>query len=452
MKNNITTNTDNINNFNIINNTGIKDIKLTSIKKSITMAALLGLGLLTQSYADQCITKNNGSLKAGPLVGHTDSDSSMIWAYADNKNDSVKVQYKTAANSKNCTVVNMPPRDERLNTSLANLKNLKRNTRYYYDVLVNNKIAESGTFKTASSDKIFKYVLASCIRRQKDEEQISFIRARELKPDLMLLLGDNVYSDTNDRGDKLNSHKLQRNIKNFKNIIKDVPTYAIWDDHDFGKNNSDGTDTDERSARDAFMDVWANPGYGEDNKGIYYSFKRGDVEFFMLDGRYFKNPGKDFLGNDQLNWLKNKLSKSDAVFKVLAVGQTFNSAGNASWSDAPDERKNLLNFIKDKKIKGVILHSGDVHSNRYINHQDRRGIEVGYPVIEIISSSIASNGADEWVMIKANTTSNNKKENTLEISFYSGKNAAKAEDHSHKPAKENAKGPIIVIQGSKLGY
>jgi alkaline phosphatase D len=451
MKKNITTNTDNVNNI-INNNTSIKDIKLTSIKKSITMAALLSLGLLANSYAAECITKKDGSLKAGPLVGHTDSDSSMIWAYADNKNDTVKVQYKTAANSKSCTVVNMPPRGERLNTSLANLTKLNKNTRYYYDVVVNNKIAESGTFKTASGDNIFKYVLASCIRRQKDEDQISFIRARELKPDLMLLLGDNVYSDTDDRGDKLNSHKLQRNIKNFKNIIKDVPTYAIWDDHDFGKNSSGGYNTNESSARDSFMDVWANPGYGENDKGIYYSFKRGDVEFFMLDGRYFKKPNKDFLGSEQLSWLKKKLSTSSAVFKVLAVGQTFNSAGDESWSDADEERESLLNFIKDKKIKGVILHSGDVHSNRYINHNDRRGINVGYPVIEIISSSIASNGADEWVMVEANTTSSNKKNNTLKISFYSGKGAAKAKDESYKPAKENSVGPILTIAGSKLGY
>lgn len=421
------------------------------MKKNITMAALLGLGLLTNLYAGECVTKKNGSLKAGPLVGHTDSDSSMIWAYADSKNDSVKVQYKTATNSKSCTVVNMPPRDERLNTSLANLTKLQKNTRYYYDVLVNNKIAESGTFKTASSDKVFRYIVASCIRRQKDEEQISFIKAKELDPDLMLLLGDNVYSDTDDRGEKLNSHKLQRNIKNFKNIIKDVPTYATWDDHDFGKNNSGGANTNERSARDAFMDVWANPGYGEDNKGVYYSFKRGDVEFFMLDGRYFKNPGKDFLGNDQLNWLKNKLSKSDAVFKVLAVGQVFHEE-DQSWANAPGERENLLNFIKDKKIKGVILHSGDVHSNRYVNHDIRRGIKVGYPVIEIISSGIASNGSDDWVMIEANTNSNNKKQNTLKIFYYSGKNSAKAMDQSYKPARENSKGPIFTITGSELGY
>ncbi|MEY3995742.1 MAG: hypothetical protein RL344_85 [Pseudomonadota bacterium] len=406
---------------------------------------------MTHSYADECITKNNASLKAGPLVGHTNSDSSMIWAYADNKNDSIKVQYKTDINSRNCTTVNMPPRDNHLNTSLANLRNLKRNTRYYYDVLVNNKIAESGTFKTASSDKVFKYVVASCIRRQKDEEQISFIKARDLKPDLMLLLGDNVYSDTDDRGEKLNSHKLQRNIKNFKNIIKDVPTYATWDDHDFGKNDSGGYNTNEKSARDAFMDVWANPGYGEDNKGIYYSFKRGDVEFFMLDGRSFKRPSKDFLGSDQLNWLKHNLSKSNAVFKVLAVGQVFNEE-DQSWADAHDERKNLLNFIKDEKIKGVILHSGDVHSNRYINHKDRRGIEVGYPVIEIVSSGIASNGSDEWVMIEANTTSNNKKDNSLKVFYYSKKDLAKAMDQSQKPSRENAKGPVVTIKGSELGY
>ena len=424
----------------------------TSIStKSIIVATFLGLGLLANAYADECVTRSNSSLRAGPLIGHTDADSSMIWAYANNRSDSVKVQYKTDIDGRNCTIVNMPPRDERLNTSLANLTNLQRNTRYYYDVLVNNTIAESGTFRTTSGDKTFKYVLASCIRRQKDEEQIAFVKAKELKPDLMLLLGDNVYSDTVDRGSKLNSHKLQRNIRNFKNIIKDVPTYATWDDHDFGINDSGGSNTDESAARNAFMDVWANPGYGTNNQGVYYSFKRGDVEFFMLDGRSFKKLGKDFLGVDQLNWLKNKLSESNAVFKVLAVGQVFNEE-DQSWANAPDERKNLLNFIKDRKIKGVILHSGDVHSNRYINHEKRRGIEVGYPVIEIVSSGMASNGSDDWVMIEVDTTSSNKKENSLKVFYYSRTDLAKATDQSYKPSVDNSKGPIVIIKGSELGY
>jgi hypothetical protein len=73
-------------------------------------------------------------------------------------------------------------------------------------------------------------------------------------------------------------------------------------------------------------------------------------------------------------------------------------------------------------------------------------------VIEIISSSIASNGADEWVMVEANTTSTNKKDNSLKISYYSKKDLAKAIDQSFNPSRENAKGPIVVIKGSELGY
>ena len=29
--------------------------------------------------------------------------------------------------------------------------------------------------------------------------------------------------------------------KEFANVLRQVPTYAIWDDHDYGPNNSDGT-------------------------------------------------------------------------------------------------------------------------------------------------------------------------------------------------------------------
>lgn len=420
-------------------------------KIHVLMAALLNIGLATQVYADECVTKTGGSLKTGALIGHTDKDSTSIWVYARDKHDSVRVQYKTDSNGKQCDISSAPPRDDRSNTSLANLKRLKSNTRYYYDILINNKIAESGTFKTAGDDKQFKYAIASCIRFQQDDEQVAFSHIKNKNPDVMLLLGDTVYSHTTNRSKSLNDyHTKQRDIKHFKNIIKDVPTYAIWDDHDFGQNNAEGTSVDRSSARKAFMDVWSNPGYGKNDQGIYYSFTRGDVEFFMLDGRYFKKFGKDFLGKDQLEWLKGKLNNSNAVFKVLAVGQTFNSAGEQSWSDAGSERKELLNFIKDKKIKGVILHSGDVHSNRYVNHKQRRDIEVGYPIIEIVSSGVAMNGGGDWAMIEVDTSHRDRKDDSLTVSFYINGELKPADNES---VKGDAKiGPVIKIKGSELGY
>ena len=56
------------------------------------------------------------------------------------------------------------------------------------------------------------------------------------KPNALLLLGDNVYVDLPQMpGDfhKYTYYRLQSNPK-FRKLVANVPTYAIWDDHDAG--------------------------------------------------------------------------------------------------------------------------------------------------------------------------------------------------------------------------
>jgi alkaline phosphatase D len=64
----------------------------------------------------------------------------------------------------------------------------------------------------------------------------------------------------------------------------------------------------------------------------------------------------------QLAWLKRELLASKAAIKFLAGGSEWQSNGSDdSWSRFNRERMDLLNFIQDKGIKGVILLSGDRH-------------------------------------------------------------------------------------------
>jgi alkaline phosphatase D len=156
----------------------------------------------------------------------------------------------------------------------------------------------------------------------------------------------------------------------WRELAPRVPIYAIWDDHDFGPNNSDGTEANKADSLVAFKEFWANPGFGEaDNPGCYFTFTRGDVQFFMLDCRYYRSPNKapvgpekTMLGARQLEWLKRELLASKARIKILATGSEWQThSSDDSWKMFLDERNALFDWIEEQRIEGVILLSGDRH-------------------------------------------------------------------------------------------
>ena len=72
--------------------------------------------------------------------------------------------------------------------------------------------------------------------------------------------------------------------------------YSIWDDHDFGKNDtSGGIETFSPDWKlpvwKVFKENWNNPYYGGGAKqpGCWFDFSIGDVDFFMTDGRYYRS-------------------------------------------------------------------------------------------------------------------------------------------------------------------
>jgi alkaline phosphatase D len=74
------------------------------------------------------------------------------------------------------------------------------------------------------------------------------------------------------------------------------------------------------------------------------------------------------LGEEQFNWLKETLKKSEAPFKVISSGTMWSdyiSNGKDSWGTWDTEgREELFEFIETENISGVLLISGDRHGAR----------------------------------------------------------------------------------------
>ena len=90
----------------------------------------------------------------------------------------------------------------------------------------------------------------------------------------------------------------------------------------------------------------------------------GDVEFFLLDGRYpARKKQKTMLGKIQFKWLCDGLKNSTSRYKVLVSGTPFGRVKGDCWggSNYVGERDALFAFIADNGIGGVLGISCDQH-------------------------------------------------------------------------------------------
>ncbi|MEZ4755362.1 MAG: alkaline phosphatase D family protein [Flavobacteriales bacterium] len=193
------------------------------------------------------------------------------------------------------------------------------------------------------------------------------------KAELMLWLGDNVYLREPDWGSRsgfLHRYTHTRSEPALQTLLRTGAHFAIWDDHDHGPNDSDGSFVHSATAREVFDLFWPNPTCGVPGvPGVGTDFSYADVDFFLLDNRTHRVPGDvrtsspAILGEAQLDRLIRALKYSRASFKVVAVGgQVLNNAAVfENYATVPGEREELLKRLAEEDIRNVVFLTGDRH-------------------------------------------------------------------------------------------
>lgn len=258
------------------------------------------------------------------------------------------------------------------NTCIIKFDTLKKETEYEYVVRVGES-EHRASFTTqgpSARGNGIRLVYGSCYDHKDNEmkpDTSIFQEMEARKADLVLFLGDFPYTIRGASEEIRLGHRKLREVIGFRQLTSSIPTYGIHDDHDFGPNDYDGTHKNADEALVAFKEYWPNPSYGlPEDKGIYCSFVVGDVEFFLLDGRYpARKDQNTMLGKIQFKWLCDGLEASKSRYKVLVSGTQFGRAKDDSWAGKfyLDERTKLFSFISENDISGVIGISGDVHRN-----------------------------------------------------------------------------------------
>lgn len=172
----------------------------------------------------------------------------------------------------------------------------------------------------------------------------------------------------------------------FADLFADIPYQAIWDDHDFGKNNGQGGllegamvssagNTREvgwmngkKMGRNNFVKFWKLENELPSTNGIYNSkiwpLNNGiNLQVILLDNRWYQN-GVDsvLLGEEQWQWLLSELDKpADIRLIVSGTHILTDDAKMESWEYYSKERQRLFEAIERRNLNQVYFLSGDKH-------------------------------------------------------------------------------------------
>lgn len=326
-----------------------------------------------------------------------------------------------------------------INNMTIPFSELAFNKKYFLRVSSHGKILEEKEFiiqKKATHDSV-NLLIGSCAfigtgiyraLKIKNSLEIFNTLTKETN-DGMIWLGDNVYYLLEYRREKLEIRRMTKIRKKkapLQRFLSSTEQYAIWDDHDFGPNNCDGSFKGKKISEKVFKTFWPNPYDSNLVEGNYFRFQKGDVEVFMLDGRYFSKKWDTLLGETQMQWLFEGLKNSKAAFKILCFGnQVINPySGGETYAKFQKEYQYFLQKIIANKIEGVVLMSGDRH------HADLEVLkqENMYPLYNFTTSPLTSwlnpvySGSKEYLspLLVSGTIVNDYNYGMLEISGEQG--------------------------------
>ena len=343
--------------------------------------------MMVQSFAQKV------ELKSGPMLGYSEMREVIVWLQTTAKG-------KIQLNYWDQILPNQIFKSEIVETDISTaftakiiLSLLEPGKKYGYQVLLNEKpllfpypleFQTQSLWQWRTDPPAFSIALGSCAYindtpydrpgKPYGSNYHIFESILAKKPDAMLWLGDNTYlreTDWNSRSGILYRYSHTRATPELQGLLGSVHHYAIWDDHDFGPDNSDRGFIHKEATLEAFRLFWGNPTSGlPDQNGITSQFQWADIDFFLLDNRFSRAPDerktgeRTQFGKAQIEWLLDALKTSKAPFKMVATGGQFLSASAIAENHIklyPEEREYLIKRIEEEGLTNIIFLTGDRH-------------------------------------------------------------------------------------------
>jgi len=356
-------------------------------------------------------------LPAGPMLGHVALRAANIWVQAPEAGQ-LNLQYWPDENPNNKQSMTTMVDNDYGQSHTFKLHNLEPGTSYHYQLSFNDSPVNDGATYPFTTQTLWQWrtdppdfdiITGSCnFENEKIYDRAGepyggqyeiFDQIASEDADMMLWLGDNWYYrevDYDTEQSLLYRVLRHKSFPHLQPIFQKFPNYATWDDHDYGPDNSTKSYAFKEQALNIFKNFWANPSYGmPDHPGVYTKVSFNDVDFFLLDNRYYRDhenkidgADKAYYGKIQLNWLQNQLLTSKAPFKfIVGGGQMLNNFHKYDgWDKYRYEREPFLQWLDDQKITGVMMLSGDKHHTELLKAERDKA----YPLYELTCSPLTA--------------------------------------------------------------
>ncbi|MGE8145377.1 alkaline phosphatase D family protein [Pseudomonas frederiksbergensis] len=208
--------------------------------------------------------------------------------------------------------------------------------------------------------------------------------------DALLMIGDQIYADDlnfvgpDTRLDQfLERYRTVFSQTYIQHLMARVPTYMILDDHEIEDNWPANADKQDRvtlypHAVHAYQIYQSShsPLFTADSQGriegtlshFWYTFVDGCSKWFVMDSRTerdLQSTPRRMVSDTQLNALLDWLDVKDDLVKFVVTSvplfpDLLNDADD-KWGAFSDQRRQIIEHIRNNKIKKVVFVSGDVH-------------------------------------------------------------------------------------------
>jgi len=322
------------------------------------------------------------SIDFGPYCGAV-SDSSAVMLYKlDRSGVACRLVISTSSSLSNSTYSEaVTSSSNSANIVKLPMTGLAADTKYFYGLEADGALLDRGrgSFKTFPTiAESFSFAFGNS--RQKSAPSLSRSGlAAAIKNDILFFLctGDLFYKNISVNKIETFRSAYRAALRRAPDTLmgKSVPFVFIWDDHDYGPNNSDRTAPGRQASRQAYHE--AIPHYplqaGSGDNPIYQAFSVGSVRFIITDLRSERkkdsrtdNVNKSMMGKTQRQWFLNELlaasTTHDMIFWVSTVPYTAQKTrGGDHWGGFSTERSIIANFIKQNNIDNLMIISGDAH-------------------------------------------------------------------------------------------
>ncbi|MCL4814677.1 MAG: alkaline phosphatase family protein [Vicinamibacteraceae bacterium] len=257
-----------------------------------------------------------------------------------------------------------------------NVEGLQPGTVYTWEV--ENEAGEKlegrvKTFKDGQYD--FKLGFAACAYTGSNSTVFDSIRAKDL--DVFVHMGDFHYEDITRNDPALFRAAFDRVLASPRQsqLYRHVPIAYMWDDHDFGSNNSLGSSAGRPAAQQVYREYVPHYPLPLDRTGaIAHAFTIGRVRVIVTDLRSQKTPRisdsrrRSMLGPAQLTWFERELEDAAGKYPLVVwvntvpwITESWFTTGD-TWKGYRYERERIANLIYRLGLNSrLVMLSGDAH-------------------------------------------------------------------------------------------